>query len=349
MTVNNQLNIPDWKYYGRILEGNYSPKIKEKVAGYIMSFKAFEDSGAPVIPYIAAWNEKEKIIWYEFAGAQFVKMLECDYTEIADVFRKRIVDRRVYKYKDLNMEVKEEIIPGKELLGWQEGLREESKKTGFVEAVYKLALKNNNIKWLKDQANIETFSKDNTCISLGCLTDVTKEMEQKDLLEKIGYFDELTKLPNRKILQRIFEINIGQINRNHLNDFIFSMIDIDRFKSVNDTYGHQAGDYVLANIAEVMTSMKRVEDEIGRYGGEEFYTISHGNINSGRVFAERLRKKVENTDFIYNGRLIKVTISIGLASAEELEILETHKLIELADKRLYMAKQSGRNRVVFQG
>ncbi|MBU1054117.1 MAG: GGDEF domain-containing protein [Proteobacteria bacterium] len=349
MSVNNQPNPPDRHYYGRILEGNYSPEIKEKVAGYIMAFKAFEDSGAPVIPYIAAWNENEKIIWYEFAGAEFVKLLECKYTEIAEVFRKRIIDRRVYKYKDLNNEIKEEIIPGKELQGWQDGLREESKKKGFVEAVYKIALKNNNIKWLKDQANIETFSKDNICISLGSLTDVTKEMEQKDLLEKIGYFDELTKLPNRKILQRIFEINIGQIHRNHLNDFIFSMIDIDRFKLVNDTYGHQAGDYVLANIAEVMTSMKRVEDEIGRYGGEEFYTISHGNIHSGRVFAERLRQKVENTDFIYNGQLIKVTISIGLASADELEILETHKLIELADKRLYMAKQSGRNSVVHQG
>ncbi|MBA3036386.1 MAG: GGDEF domain-containing protein [Desulfobacterium sp.] len=349
MAENDQLYIHDGRYYGRILAGDYSPKLKEKIAGYIMSFKTFEDSGAPVIPYIAAWNENEKIIWYEFAGAEFIKLLECNFTEIAEVFRKRIIDRRVYKYLDLDMEIQEEIIPGKELFGWQEGLREESKQTGFVEAVYKVAIKDNNILWLKDRANIETFSKDNICISLGCLTDVTKEMEQKDLLEKIGYIDELTKLPNRKILQRITEINIGQVNRKHLNDFIFSMIDIDHFKLVNDTYGHQAGDYVLANIAEVMTSMKRVEDEIGRYGGEEFYTISHGNIHSGRVLAERLRKKVENTDFIYNGQHIKVTISIGLASAVELEILEAHNLIELADKRLYMAKQSGRNCLVWQG
>lgn len=350
MTGNNQLYIPDWQYYGRILDGNYSPKIKKKVAGYIMSFKAFEDSGAPVIPYIAAWKEDEKIIWYEFAGAQFVKLLECDFTEIAEIFRKHIIDRRVYKYLDLNRDIREEIIPGGELLGYQDGLREESKRMGAVEAVYKIALKDNNIMWFKDRANIETFSKDNICISLGCLTDVTKEMEQKDLLEKIGYFDELTKLPKRKILQRIFEINIGQIKRHHLNDFIFLMIDIDHFKSVNDTYGHQAGDYVLTNIAEVMTSMKRIEDEIGRYGGEEFYALSHGDIHSGREFAERLRKKVEKTDFIHNGQHINVTISIGLASAGELEILDAHKqLIELADKRLYMAKQSGRNLVVWQG
>lgn len=348
MTGNNQLYIPEWQYYGRILNDNYSPVLKKKVADYIMSFKAFEDSGAPVIPYIAAWKEDEKIIWYEFAATQFVKLLECDFMEIAEVFRKHIVDRRAYKYMDLNMNIHEEIIPGGALIGCQDDLREESKRTGIVEAVYKIALKNNKILWLKDRANIETFSKDNICISLGCLTDVTKEMEQKDLLEKIGYFDELTKLPKRKILQRILEINIGQVKRSHLNNFIFSMIDIDHFKAVNDRYGHQAGDYVLINIAEVMTSVKRIEDEIGRYGGEEFYALSHGDINSGRVFAERLRKKVEKTDFMYKSHRINVTISIGIASAGELEILEADKLIELADKRLYMAKQSGRNLVVWQ-
>nr|CBX31121.1 hypothetical protein N47_E46330 [uncultured Desulfobacterium sp.] len=341
--------MPDWQYYGRILVGDYSAELKEKVAGYIMSFKAFEDSGAPVIPYIAAWNENDKIIWYEFAGSEFIKLLKCDLNEIAEVFRNRIIDRRVYKYLDYNREIKEEIISGDELLVCQIGLREESKRSGIVEAVYKVALNDNNIIWLKDRANIETYSKDNTCISIGCLTDVTKEMEQKDLLEKIGYIDELTKLPNRKILQRIFEINIGQVNRNHLNDFIFLMIDIDRFKSVNDTYGHQAGDYVLSNISEVITSVKRIEDEIGRYGGEEFYAISHGSIHNGREFAERLRKKVEKTDFVYNGRRINITISIGVASAGELEKVDARNLIELADKRLYMAKQSGRNRIVWQG
>ncbi len=98
-----------------------------------------------------------------------------------------------------------------------------------------------------------------------------------------------------------------------------------------------------------MCSTKRQEDEIGRYGGEEFYAFSIGGLKNGLQFAERLRLAVEATDFVYNQQRIPVTISIGLVAASQLAKvgeITMEDLIRVADRRLYVAKQGGRNRVV---
>jgi diguanylate cyclase (GGDEF)-like protein len=333
-------------YHGRILNREYSQELQERIRDCLASFQAYDNSGSPVIPYIAAWRENSQDIWYEFVGQGFCRLLGCSENELVEAFKDSFIDRRVYHYQDVETKIQEEVLGAQELQDYRRGLREEGKKTGTVEAVYKLVAKNEKIVWLKDQASIETYEADRICISLGCLTDVTKEMEQKTLLEQIGYFDALTNLPNRNIMNRILEINISQVQRQSISDFIFLMFDIDHFKKVNDTYGHQAGDYVLATLAEVMMATKRKGDEIGRYGGEEFFGLTHGNIQSGREFAERLRRKVEETPFIYKGEKIAVTVSIGLVSATQLDTLDADNLISTADKRLYRAKQQGRNRVV---
>jgi len=346
MTDHPAVPIRTDPYQGKFLRGHYSSELKNRVSECIAAFEALENLGTPVMPYISAWKEKEKILWYEYAGRQFMQLLDCPHTDIARTFRESIIDRRVYKYPDPEKEIQEEIISRHELSGFQTDLREEGKKTGFVEAIYKIGLKNRPVIWLKDRANVETFKKDRACLSPGCLIDVTKEMEQKELLEQIGYSDDLTKLPNRNILDRVFELNISRVDRKHLVDFAFLMIDIDHFKSVNDTYGHLGGDHVLSAVAEVMKTIKRKEDEIGRYGGEEFYALCPGNIRSGYQFADRLRKKIEKTPFIYNGQPIHITVSIGVASALETDRLSAEQLIALADKRLYIAKREGRNRVI---
>ena len=209
-----------------------------------------------------------------------------------------------------------------------------------------MALPDGKIHWLKDLARLETHDRDGIFLSLGCLTDVSKEMEQKDLLEKIGYFDELTKLPKRKIMRRIMEICLGQFQRQHIADFSFLMIDIDHFKKINDTWGHQAGDQVLAELAELMSASKRREDEIGRYGGEEFYAVCIGSRASGIDFARRLRRVIEEHDFRYKGEKIGLTVSVGIAAASELKEQKISELVSLADQRLYQAKKRGRNQVV---
>lgn len=338
-------------YKGIILNNSsYSDALKSRVEELVLALQKLETINVPVIPYLAAWEEDRKIIWYEFIGQRLCHLLDCSQADAADRLRASVIDRRVYK-KSGNNEVEEEIIAGDELGGQRLGLREEVEKTGVGEAVYKIAA-DKVVVWLKDQARIENFSHDNVCLSMGFLTDVTKEMEQKDLIEKIGYFDELTRLPKRLIMNRIFEINVGHFRRAIIDDFVFMMIDADHFKSVNDTYGHQAGDYVLAELADLMTASKRKEDEIGRYGGEEFYGFSLGGMKHGLQFAERLRENIAGHIFVYESQRIPITVSIGLAAASDFKDasqVRADSLIKLADKRLYKAKQEGRNRVIYSG
>lgn len=336
----------------KILAGGFSPRLCHRLTACVAAMATLETISSPIIPYVAAWREHEKVIWYEYVGAKFLALLGCNREEVDEVFRQSIVDRRLYRYADRESKVEEEIVTRAELRGDQAGLREEVKKAGAVEFVYQLALPKGKKIWLKDQANIEVFIEDQICLSIGCLTEVTKEMEQKDLLEKIGYFDELTKLPKRTILQRILEINIGNLRRGHVTDFVFLLLDIDHFKAVNDMHGHQAGDQILVGFAEVMRATKRHEDEIGRYGGEEFYGFSIGSLNNGIQFAERLRQAVAGSEFVFDRERVPVTVSVGLVAASQLAgdgEISAEELVRVADRRLYLAKEKGRNRVIFRG
>lgn len=336
---------------GPIMDGGFSETLTARVRECIAALTAFDSIRPSIIPYLSAWKGDERVIWYEFVGREFCDLLQCSCEEVADVLRRSIVDRRVYRYVDVDRKVEEEIITREQLRGFWKGLRDKVTESGTVDAVYKVSLGGDKFVWLKDQARIECFPEDNVCISIGMLTNVSKEMELKELFEKIGYIDELTRLPKRSILGRIMEINIGNVQRGLIDDFVVLMIDVDHFKKVNDTHGHQAGDYVLATLAEVMTATSRKQDEIGRYGGEEFFGFTVGDITTGRRFAERLRKNVEQADFTFAGVRIPVTISIGLVSARQLgdpAALTIDHLIKVADRRLYQAKEQGRNRVVFE-
>ncbi|MEE8416945.1 MAG: hypothetical protein V3S05_11770, partial [Desulfobacterales bacterium] len=171
-------------YCGRILDGDYSDQLKKRLAGYIKCYRATEETGSPAIQYIAAWREKKKEIWYEYAGKRLMALLGCKYDELADVFKNRIIDRRIYKYLDVDAGIIKEVKSQEELSGAREELREEGKKTGTIEAVYKISVKNNHAIWLKDQATIEIHDRDRICLSLGFLTIVSKEMEAEDELKK---------------------------------------------------------------------------------------------------------------------------------------------------------------------
>ncbi len=337
-------------YVGRImLDDKSSEKLIGRVKECIGILLDLEEKAyLPMIPYISAWQEDGQVIWYEFVGQSFCDLLHCSGHEVAEVFRKSIIDRRQYRYLNFEETVEEEIITGDELPGFWKGLREEVKESGSVDAVYHVLQSKVKNLWLKDRARIESFPEDGIYLSVGFLSDVTKEMELKDLFEKIGYIDELTKLPKRSILDRILDVNIGNLQRGHIADFVLVMIDVDRFKLVNDKYGHQAGDYVLANLADIMKATTRNHDEIGRYGGEEFYGFTIGDVELGKKFAERLRENVEKTVFEYKGQVIPITISIGIASAFEVpqDELTAENMIFIADRRLYVAKGAGRNMVV---
>lgn len=130
----------------------------------------------------------------------------------------------------------------------------------------------------------------------------------------------------------------------HNTGYTLLFLDIDFFKKINDTYGHDAGDKVLSNIGALLNQHSRPEDAVGRYGGEEFVVVLPGGSYEGaRSFAEHIRNLVEHTKFMYKNKRIPVTMSIGIAIREQFDSLD--KTLKTADDNLYQAKKKGRNRV----
>jgi two-component system cell cycle response regulator len=125
------------------------------------------------------------------------------------------------------------------------------------------------------------------------------------------------------------------------------MCDLDRFKSVNDEHGHHAGDAVLKQFAAMLKKAAREIDVVGRYGGEEFIVLLPGTVLDAAVtFAERVRKEVEAHTFVFEGGTIRRTVSLGVAGWPHPRITDCDKIVRSADDALYVAKETGRNRVV---
>lgn len=126
----------------------------------------------------------------------------------------------------------------------------------------------------------------------------------------------------------------------------FVMLDIDYFKKVNDTYGHECGDLVIQSISQTLLDQTREYDIIGRLGGEEFGVIlPQTSLDEAQIIAERIRHSVESTLILYDGQEIHVTISLGLIQNND-TIEDFNTLVVLGDKCLYQAKEQGRNRVI---
>ncbi|RPH48698.1 MAG: hypothetical protein EHM85_16240 [Desulfobacteraceae bacterium] len=181
---NNSHYFKDIVYCGRILNGKYGKALKKRVTECIAAFHAFEEIGNLSIPYVSAWHEDENA-WYEFAAKGFTDLMVCDTSQLAEVFRNSICDRRIYKYSGVGPSILKEVLNREGLEEARKQLRENSKEHGNVEAVYKISLDGNNYCWLKDRANVETYAEDNICLSIGCLTVVSKEMESEEKCENL--------------------------------------------------------------------------------------------------------------------------------------------------------------------
>ncbi|KZN13290.1 GGDEF domain-containing protein [Marinomonas sp. TW1] len=157
--------------------------------------------------------------------------------------------------------------------------------------------------------------------------------------------DELTGLSNRrKVLADAVNI-FADCVINH-DTCVFAIVDLDHFKKINDTYGHEAGDFVLAKVSAKMQSVIRTTDKIGRYGGEEFIILMpKTKLAQAELVMEHLRQTIAGlTIETEKGIIIPVTISIGLAPITS-EVTRYEEILASADRGLYAAKRSGRNRV----
>lgn len=172
-----------------------------------------------------------------------------------------------------------------------------------------------------------------------------KKLEvEKQQFEALSTTDILTGVMNRagvqQFLQRLFESNF---NRNQMGVMLF---DIDYFKKINDSLGHDAGDVVLSELAKIINEKVRHTDIFGRWGGEEFILICSQTSEERLItLAEKLRELIEQHSFVIDGKSIKVTVSIGATKVNANETFET--VFKRTDKALYTAKNSGRNQVQF--
>ena len=168
------------------------------------------------------------------------------------------------------------------------------------------------------------------------------ESEQERLEDEASY-DPLTHFLNRRSMDE----RLSHTHRNAIiNDVPYSLImaDIDHFKIVNDTYGHDCGDFVLQNISKIISAQIRAKDSACRWGGEEFLILINDAPEIAVEVANRIRAAIEEFDFYYEGKSIHVTITLGVSGYYSSAKVKT--LIEIADKRLYKGKENGRNQVV---
>jgi diguanylate cyclase (GGDEF)-like protein len=201
-----------------------------------------------------------------------------------------------------------------------------------------------SVNFIKNGAN-DFINKPFLAEQLYCrITQNIELLEQFDIIRQMSSMDYLTKLYNRRYLINVGEILFNNAKRSD-SSLVLALIDIDHFKKINDTYGHESGDLVLINLAAVLKQSFRKSDVVSRYGGEEFCVLANNmNIDNSFQIFDQLRSKVENAVIANIGNKdLQITISIGVC-CEPGDSL--NDMINEADKKLYEAKRNGRNRVV---
>ena len=194
--------------------------------------------------------------------------------------------------------------------------------------------------------SVAPFKLDDDFYAQGSIRDATKRKKNEKWLTYLANTDELTGLKNRRYF---FERSVEEIKRSarYLVPLSVILLDIDRFKSINDTYGHETGDLVLKKLAEILNGVVREQDLASRHGGEEFtILLPHTDKQAAAEVAERLRRRIEeNSIELSEGRIIRFTVSLGIAQLSE-NLSSLDQILSAADEALYEAKESGRNKVV---
>ncbi|MCR8657071.1 histidine kinase N-terminal 7TM domain-containing diguanylate cyclase [Paenibacillus endoradicis] len=176
-------------------------------------------------------------------------------------------------------------------------------------------------------------------------TDITELHTLQQKLEHQAYYDELTQIYNRRAFFQQSEQDLMKVKGN-LSSYTLILFDIDFFKKVNDTFGHQAGDQILVHVAQICKAELGEDMLFARYGGEEFVLAIAGyTLVEGENFANHLRFCIEQNPLVENKRVVSVTCSFGVSVTTGVMDESIYQLIQKADEALYAAKRSGRNQV----
>lgn len=187
------------------------------------------------------------------------------------------------------------------------------------------------------------------------LESAYQDLESKNKeIETLALTDTLTKLPNRRAMIDTLNSSLSTLQRKLFKEenkpgfigFSLALCDVDHFKSINDTYGHNCGDEVLATIADILSMEVRPNDHVARWGGEEFLILfPETDTENAVTVAERLRKKVAQHNFSFKDHKFNLTITIGISTCASDE-MSLDDCVHLADLALYKGKESGRNKVI---
>ena len=209
---------------------------------------------------------------------------------------------------------------------------------------YRLKRYDGQYRWINDRG-VPFYNEDNVFIGfIGSCMDVTEKIEGQRLKE-MAQNDALCQTYNRQYSHQLLLEVFNQAGKEGLPLSIL-MMDIDSFKTVNDRYGHGAGDIVLTKVAAVAKKALRKDDILGRYGGDEFLIgLKCTNLESALVIAGHIRIAIEKVEIMVSATtILKVSVSIGVKCLQDESTLD--ELINNADKKLYEAKSKGKNRVI---
>ena len=274
---------------------------------------------------------------------------------------KLFIKRRVTQDKN---EVKERIAALDNLLG--------NVSSKIVTLIDTSNLSQEKIKVIKDELIALDYSKHSFETMQDKLITIAKslEVETESLANVMRHDDDVVKNLQAKVHK--LELALSKAKKETRKDFLTNLIskrgldedlnrvdksferygidysicffDLDKFKMINDTFGHEAGDIILKHTGEIMNKVKRDVDIFGRYGGEEFLAILPNTpLKGALIFANKVRQEIENYTFLYKGERITVTVSGGVVNRKDYPDQKT--MIEAADKFLYKAKEAGRNRI----
>lgn len=189
----------------------------------------------------------------------------------------------------------------------------------------------------------KTFTESLLVSVAACFSQAIRNALEHGRMKDLAMRDGLTELYNR----RIFDETLAQkVNSPDMRPVSLLIIDLDNFKQVNDTFGHQAGDQVLKTFARILKDSCRGHDLVARFGGEEFAIIlSQTKAATAHAIAQRIRNRLAKTAFTFEDRQLRMTASIGLASRQEGSAIFSSNLVKMADRALYQAKRTGKNKV----
>ncbi|RUM67092.1 MAG: GGDEF domain-containing protein [Sulfurospirillum sp.] len=242
----------------------------------------------------------------------------------------------------------------------------------IVKLVENSSLKRDKIRDIKDELVALKFSKHNFNTIKEQLVTIANslELEVSNISDDMEHDDETVK--NLRLKIKKLEIALDKAKKETKIDFLTNLLskrgleedlnraeksysrygidysiifmDLDKFKMLNDTFGHEAGDLVLKSCGKIFNSLKRDVDVIGRYGGEEFLVLLPSTpLQGAKIFAEKIRQKIEKFEFLYKGERVPVTVSGGVVNRKDYD--SQKEMIEAADALLYKAKEAGRNRI----